>query len=81
VKLVNLAEFRAREVAAVLRDLAQLAETGQAHGLAFVVKVGRGHRLGLAGDYRRHPDQALAAAARLKEMLLQDPDEEESSGT
>jgi hypothetical protein len=61
--------------------LTHLAERGQAHGLAFVVKVGRSHRLGLSGDYRRHPDQALAAAARLKELLLQEPDEEEGSGT
>jgi hypothetical protein len=83
VNLVSLAEYKNREVVAVLRELTQLAEKGQARGLAFVVKVGRrgGHRLGLVGDYRRNPDEALGAAVRLKEMLLQDPDDEEESGT
>lgn len=83
VNLVSLAEFKNRELVAVLKELTQLAERGQAHGLAFVVKVGRrgGHRLGLAGDYRRRPDEALSAAVRLKEMLLHDPDDEEESGT
>jgi hypothetical protein len=83
VNLVSLAEYKNREVVAVLRELTQLAESGHAHGIAFVVKVGRrgGHRMGLAGDYRRYPNEALSATVRLKEMLLQDPDAEEDSGT
>lgn len=82
MKLVNLVEYKNRELVAVLKGLTQLAESGQATGLAFVVKLGRGvHRPGLAGDYRRSPEEALAAAVRLKEQLLQEPQDEEESGT
>lgn len=84
MKLVSLASYRNRELVGVLKGLLEMAENGHAQGLAFVVKVGRGaHRTGLAGDYRRHPDEAVSAAVRLKEQVLLDPadEEQEESGT
>lgn len=83
MKLVSLAEYKNREVVAVLRDLLAMAEKGQAQGLAFVVKMGRAvHRGGLAGDYMRNPDEAVSAAVRLKQQVLADPDEgDEETGT
>lgn len=83
MKLVNLAEYRNRELVAVCKELLRLAEEGEAMGLAFVLKLGRGdHRGGLSGDYRRNPDEALAAAVRLKMSLMQrNDDEEKHSGT
>jgi hypothetical protein len=81
VKLVSLAEFKNRELVAVLKELLQLAENGQATGLAFVVKIGRRSNCGLSGDYRRSPEEALSAAVRLKEHLLHNPADEEQSGT
>jgi hypothetical protein len=67
----------------VLKELLDLAEAGQAHGLAFVVKIGhRKHLSGLTGDYARNADEALPAAVRLKERLLQeDAEDEEESRT
>lgn len=82
MNVVRMQEFRNRELVGVLRELLQLAERGTVSGLAFVVKIGRkGHRSGLTGDYSRNPDEALSAAVRLKERLLQEPSDEEGSGT
>lgn len=66
------------------KELLRLAEEGDATGLAFVLKLGRGdHRGGLSGDYRKNPDEALAAAVRLKMSLMQhrEEEEEEHAGT
>lgn len=83
MNVVRLVVFRNRELVAVCKDLLALAESGEAQGLAFVVKLkGRTHRAGLAGDYGRSPAEALSAATRLQQKLLQDQDEEETeSGT
>lgn len=82
MNVVRLAEFRNRELVAVCRELLQLAERGEAHGLAFVVKLGRkSHRPGLCGDYSRNPAEALMATTRMKDRLLQDEDQDEESGT
>lgn len=76
MNVVNLSEHRNRDVAEVLRELLELAENRQIHGLAFVVKVGPGdNRAGLAGEYRRHPEKALKAAVLLERHLT---DNEES---
>jgi hypothetical protein len=78
MNVVRLAEFKNRELVAVCRELLRLAEKGEAHGLAFVVKLGRRcHRPGLAGDYSRNPEEALSAALRIKDSLLtHNPDDE-----
>jgi hypothetical protein len=87
VKLVSLTEYKNRELVAVLRELLELAEGGAAHGLAFVVKLGRGdHRAGMAGDYKRRPEEALSATFLLERHLMKgqtpfDADDEEESGT
>lgn len=73
MQVVSLSQYRSRELVAALKDLLELAERGQVRGLAFVAKIGRhGHRAGLTGDYSRNPDEALLAAVRLKEKLLQE---------
>jgi hypothetical protein len=83
MNLVRLSEYRNRELVAVLKELLNLAEDGHASGMAFVVKIGKTHRGGLAGDYRRNPDEGLSAAARLKHQLLQpaDVDDDDETGT
>lgn len=77
MQVVSLVQYKNRELIAVLKELLQLAESGQAQGLAFVVKVGRRrHYSGLTGDYSRSPDEAIPAVVRLKETLLQQEPEE-----
>lgn len=56
----------------MLKELLQLAESNSVQGLAFVVKLGQGdHRAGMAGDYRRSPEEAMAATFRLERHLMQ----------
>lgn len=52
------------------RELLELAEAGKAHGLTFVVKLGPGdHLAGVAGDYKRHPAEALQATFMMEREL------------
>lgn len=83
MRVVSLVGYKNRELIAVLKDMLQLAESGQATGLAFVLKAGRKrHWSGLTGDYARNPEEALSAALRLKERLMsEDLEDEEESGT
>lgn len=70
--VVQMSAYRNRELVAVLRELLAMAEADQAHGLAFVVKLGeRSHHAGTAGDYTRYPEQAMAATFRLERHLMQ----------
>lgn len=69
--VVRLAEYKNRELVAVIKGLLKLAEDGTAQGLSFVVKLGKtDHRPGLAGDYQRRPEEALAATVRMERHLL-----------
>lgn len=71
MQVVRLAEYRNRELVEVIKGLLQMAEDGDAQGLVFVVKIGRGnHRPGVAGDYRRFPDEALPATLRMQRHLM-----------
>jgi hypothetical protein len=73
MRIVHLGKYRNRDLVAVVRALLDLAEEGTATGLAFVVKLGQAdHRGGMAGDYRRHPDEALSATFRLERLLMQE---------
>jgi hypothetical protein len=73
MRIVNLGKYRNRDLLAVLDALRDLANEGTATGLAFVVKLGQGdHRAGMAGDYRRKPDEALSATFRLERLLMQE---------
>lgn len=55
----------------VIKGLLELAEDGAAQGLSFVVKLGNGdHRAGVAGDYRRRPEEALSATFRMERHLM-----------
>lgn len=72
MQLVELAAYKAREVKAVLSELMEMAERGDLQGLVFVCKLGvDDHRAGRAGDYKRHPEQALPAIYMLKDYLAQ----------
>lgn len=52
------------------RKLLAMAESGRVKGFVFAAKLDDGdHGAGLAGDYRRHPEQALPALLQLKELL------------
>jgi hypothetical protein len=79
--VVRLAQYRNRKVAAVLRELLDLAEAGHLHGIAFVGKFGRNdHRAGVAGDYKDRPDEAMSATFRLERHLMKgQPPFEEST--
>lgn len=73
MQVVQLAQYKNRELVAVLKEMLILAEGGHATALAFVVKVGpRRHWAGLTGDYEIRPEEALPALLRLKERLLQE---------
>lgn len=70
MQLVNLAEYRSSDVVRTCRELLELAEGGQISGVVFVCKMGPGdHRAGRAGEYKRHPEQALPAVYMLKQYL------------
>jgi hypothetical protein len=70
VKLINLEQYRAREVVDALKELLAAAEAGQIQGLAYIVKAGpEDHRAGTAGVYRRHPEKALQATFALERHL------------
>ncbi len=76
MRVVNLQRYRNKGLVAALRELINLAEKGEVQGLAFVAKFGpHDHRAGSSGDYKRHPEEALAAALKMKQSLL----EQESS--
>lgn len=70
MQVVNLAQYRSREVIAALRELLEAAEAGEIRGLAYVVKVAPGdNRVGLAGVYKQCPEKALKAAFKLEKEL------------
>lgn len=69
-QLVNLAQYRSSDVVETLRDLLAIAERGEMSGIVFVCKLGaHDHRAGRAGDYKRHPEQALSVTFVLKHYL------------
>jgi hypothetical protein len=70
VQLINLEQYRAKEVVEALSALLAAAEAGEIQGLAYIVKVGSDdHRAGTAGTYRRQPEQALRATFALERHL------------
>lgn len=70
MQLINLEQYRKKDVVEALKGLLQAAEDGQIHGLAFVIKVGPGdHRAGTAGIYKRQPEKALQATFALEQHL------------
>lgn len=64
---------------ALLEGLLVAAKDGQIHGLAVVMKLGPDkHRACIAGDYERHPDQAMQGVFRMEQHLRTDADFAES---
>ena len=73
MRVVELRRCRNRRVVAVAKELLQLAEDGDIDGLVFVVKLGpRDHRAGIVGEYQKHPEEAVFAALRMKNLLLEE---------
>lgn len=71
MRVVQLQRYRNRAVVAVAREILALAETGDVQALSFVIKLGRrDHRAGLVGDYESSPEEALLAALRMKQRIL-----------
>lgn len=71
MRIVPLAPYRNRKVVAVARELLQLAELGDLRGLSFVAKLGpKDHRAGVVGEYQDRPEEAIVAALRMKQRLL-----------
>lgn len=70
VKLIDLEQYRRKEVIETLKELLAAAEAGNMEGLVYVAKVGPGdHRAGTAGTYRRFPEKALQATFALERHL------------
>lgn len=70
MQLINLDEYRQKEVVEALRALLEAAEAGHIQGLAYVIKGPRGeHRAGIVGIYRRQPEKALQATFALERHL------------
>lgn len=79
MKVVNLHERRHREVIVFLEGLLVAAHAGKIHGLAVVMKLGPDkHRACIAGDYERHPDQAMQGVFRMERHLRTDMEFRES---
>lgn len=70
MQLVNLENYRRKEVVDALEALLAAAKAGEVQGLVYVVKVGPDeHRAGTVGVYRRHPEKALSATFQLERAL------------
>ena len=68
--VVKLAEWRARPTVDALRALLAKAERGEISGLLYVAKEGRRpQRVGLTGEFRDDPIQALAITERVRHMI------------
>ena len=65
-KVVQIAEYRNREIVEYLEQLLEAAKAGEVTGLAFAVKQGQWHAtIGTLGDYSVDYVGALGVVARL----------------
>lgn len=72
--VVQLREFKNRDLVDTMRELLALAEAGHIEGHCFVVKLGAGdHRAGVTGDYKRAPAEALQATFLMERFLMGPP--------
>lgn len=70
MQLINLEQYRKKEIVETLEALLKAAKAGDIQGLAYVVKVAPGdNRAGTAGIYRRFPEKALQATFELERHL------------
>jgi hypothetical protein len=70
MRLVNLDQYRSREVVAALEELLEAAKQGEIRGLAYIVKVAPDdNRAGVVGEYKRSPAKALQATFQLERLL------------
>lgn len=68
--VTHIEEFRNKETIGVLEELLELAKAGQITGFVFACKYNsKRHGIGLTGDYRKDPIEALAISARIIHVL------------
>ena len=71
--IIQMSEYKNRDVVKTLETMLALAREGRIHGVAWVAKFGIGdHRAGYAGVYRTHPAKALMATFQLERELRRD---------
>lgn len=70
MSVTSIIEFRNKETISVLEELLAQARAGDISGFAFACKYGGNrHGIGLTGDYRKDPIEALAVTARIAHVL------------
>ena len=70
MKVVSISRVHAKEVAAVLRELTQMADDGELVSFAFLGETADRQQLdGLVGLYRKDPPRALGHLAVLEQKL------------
>ena len=73
MNVVQLRQRRNREVIKLLEGLLNDARTGSIFGVAFVIKLGPDkHEAGMAGDYEKHPEQAMQGVFAIERHLRHD---------
>lgn len=73
MNVVHLRQKRNREMVRLLEGLLEDARAGCIQGVAFVIKLGPDkHEAGIAGDYERHPEQAMQGVFAIERHLRAD---------
>lgn len=68
--VTHIAEWKARSTVEVLRALLAKAERGKISGFVFACKEDNRHQgIGMTGDYRDDPLQALAVNERIRHVV------------
>lgn len=77
--LVNLNEYRAKDLVNALEALLELSKSGDVRGLSFAADLSgrRAPVLGVCGSHKRDPSKALSAVTCLKGKLMRLSEEEE----
>lgn len=79
MQLVSLENHKREKLAATVRALLDMVESGEVSGVAWVAKFGPfDHRAGAAGDYGRSPTEALSATFMMERKLARRSGFEES---
>lgn len=69
-KLTRIEEWKNRDTILVLKELLEMAESGEVTGLAFSCKIGEvQHGIGLTGDYASDPAQIFAIVSRAQHIV------------
>lgn len=79
MQVVRMDEYKNREILSVLDHLASQARKGEIRGLAFCARNRNGgEEIGVSGDYRTDPAQAVNVACKMSWRLTKMQDEQEA---